>query len=123
MTLLPEYRAQLHTAALRRARRRPVARVARSWPVAVSTLVAVGVVVAADRGAEPPPRSERSRSLRSGPVGPLGRAASPVCSVFSAAPDRGRSQTWVPGFFATFASSGCRAANTPFQCTFRSTGR
>jgi hypothetical protein len=28
-------------------------------------------------------------------------------------------QTWVPGFFATFASPACRAANTRLQCTLR----
>jgi hypothetical protein len=28
-------------------------------------------------------------------------------------------QTWVPGFFTTFASPRCRAANTPFQCSLR----
>jgi hypothetical protein len=28
-------------------------------------------------------------------------------------------QTWVPGFFNTFASPGCRAANTPLQCSLR----
>src|SRR5581483_8642758 len=28
-------------------------------------------------------------------------------------------QTWVPGFFRTFASPGCRAANTPVLCALR----
>jgi hypothetical protein len=113
MTLLPEYRAQLYTAAQRRSRR-PAS--ARWWPVAVSTAVAVGVAVVAvialsHRHAESPPTRSGPAASAAPLTGMLGVLRRPQTKA-----DR---QTWVPGFFATFASPGCRAASTRFQCTLR----
>src|SRR5581483_9903315 len=118
MTLLPEYRAQLHTAAEHRARRRTPT-ITRLWPVAMSTAVVVAVVVVAAAVLS-------HRHAPSAPANP-----SPAPSTASTAPLTGMlgvfrrpqteadRQTWVPGFFATFASPGCRAANTPLQCSLR----
>jgi hypothetical protein len=119
MTLLPEYRAQLHTAALRRARRRPVARAARSWPVAVSTLVAVGVALVAVAALSHRPAPSAPAGSGTAPSAPSAAQLTGVLGVLRRPQTEADRQTWVPGFFATFASSGCRAANTPFQCTFR----
>ncbi len=118
MTLLPEYRAQLYRAAERRARRQP-AILTRLWPVAVSTVVAIGVAVVAVVVL-----SHRHSSSPPSPPSPSAPAASTsqltgMLGVLRRPQTQADRQTWVPGFFATFASSGCRAANTPLQCSLR----
>lgn len=115
MTLLPEYRAQLYSAAEHRARRRTVPFV-RVWPVAVSTAVVVLVAVVAvamlsHRHAVSPP-------AHSGPAAPAG-SLTDMLGVLRRPQTQADRQTWVPGFFATFASPRCPAASTPLQCTFR----
>ncbi len=118
MTLLPEYRAQLYTAAQRRARRRPVT-LRRLWPVAVSTAVAVVVVVVAvaalsHRHAPSPP----THPAPPAPAVSAGRLTR-ILGVLRRPQTEADRQTWVPGFFTTFASPGCRAANTRLQCSLR----
>jgi hypothetical protein len=118
MTLLPEYRAQLYRAAERRAGRRARS-LTRSWPVAVSTLVvaavlAVTVLVLSHRHTSSPSSSPSS----SAPAVSASRLTG-MLGVFRRPQTETDRQTWVPGFFATFASKGCRAANTPLQCTLR----
>jgi hypothetical protein len=115
MTLLPEYRAQLYGAAERRAGRGALS-LPRLWPVALSTAVAVGVVVVAvavlsHRHASSPPARSGPAASRSQLTEMLGVLRRPQTQA-----DR---KTWVPGFFNTFASPGCRAASSPFQCTLR----
>ncbi|MGN6868740.1 MAG: hypothetical protein ACTHMY_10090 [Solirubrobacteraceae bacterium] len=121
MTLLPEYRAQLYGAAQRRARRGAV-RLPRLWPVAVSTAVAAAVVVVAvaalshQHAMTPPDRSGTSQPA------PSAESVAPLTSILGilnrpqTETDR---ETWVPGFFNTFSSPGCRAASTPLQCSLR----
>jgi hypothetical protein len=122
MTLLPEYRAQLYRAAERRAGRRAgrrATRLTRSWPVAISTVVAVVVVVAAV--AVLSHRHAPSTPPRPAPAAPAvsaGRLTS-ILGVLRRPQTQADRQTWVPGFFDTFASSRCRAANTPLQCSLR----
>lgn len=120
MTLLPEYRAQLYGAAERRARRRPLPTLARSWPVAVSTAVVIVVAVVAvamlshghaPSAAPSPSPNSRPTATSNQLTGMLGVLRRPQTEA-----DR---QAWIPAFFRTFASSGCRAANTPLQCSLR----
>lgn len=115
MTLLPEYRSQLYHAAERRARRRALS-LPRVWPVAVSTGVAVAVVVLAVAVL-----SHRHTSSSPTPSTPAASASqlTGVLGVLRRPQTEADRQTWVPGFFATFASVACRAANTPLQCTLR----
>jgi hypothetical protein len=118
MTLLPEYRAQLYTAAQHRTRRR-TANLTRLWPVAVSTAVVIVIVVAAV--ATLSHRHASNAPTSSGPA-PSTASVAPLTGVLGVLrrpqTDADR-QTWVPGFFTTFASPACRAANTPLQCTLR----
>jgi hypothetical protein len=122
MTLLPEYRAQLYGAAERRARR-GVVNLPRLWPVAVSTAVAAAVVVVAVAALSHSHRHNASPPAGSGPVastvpaGPL----TEMLGVLRRPQTEADRQTWVPGFFDTFASPRCRvaSASTPFQCTLR----
>lgn len=118
MTLLPEYRAQLYHAAERRARRRAFS-LPRLWPVAVSTVVAVAVVLIAvavlsHRHASSPP----THPVPAAPAVSAGRLTS-LLGVLRRQQTEADRETWVPGFFNTFASPGCRAANTPLQCSLR----
>jgi hypothetical protein len=118
MTLLPEYRAQLYEAAERRARRRALS-LPRLWPVWVSTGVAVAVVLVAvavlSHGHTPSARP------RPAPASPAVSAAplTSILGVLRRPQTEADRQTWIPGFFNTFASAGCRSASTPFQCTLR----
>lgn len=120
MTLLPEYRAQLYSAAERRARRGAV-RLPRLWPVAISTAIAVGVVVVAvavlshRHPSSAPPSSAPASSSPAVSAKPL----TGMLGVLRRPQTEADRQTWVPGFFKTFASPGCRAAGTPSQCTLR----
>lgn len=128
MTLLPEYRAQLHTAATRRARRRTTT-VTRWWPVAMSTaVVAAVVVVAVAVLSHRHPSSAPAHTLPA-PVTPSQLTPAPLTAsaarltgtlgVLRRPQTESDLHTWVPGFFATFASPGCHAANTPLQCSLR----
>jgi hypothetical protein len=156
MTLLPEYRAQLYSAAERRAGRRATRLirsrpVVASWPVVASTAVAVAVVVVAvaalsHRHASSAPASRvptssvPTTSVLTGSVpglsvptpGPstprLPTSSPPAAStrqlkgmlgVLRRPQTTADRQTWVPGFFSTFASPGCRTANTPVLCALR----
>ncbi len=115
MTLLPEYRAQIYTAAQRRADRRAVS-LPRLWPVAVSTAIAVGVVAVAV--------AALSHRHPSSPQPPSVPAASSnqltdILGVLRRPQTEADRQTWIPGFFATFASPRCPAASTPMQCALR----
>jgi hypothetical protein len=118
MTLLPEYRAQLYSVAEHRARRRAVT-VARVWPVAVSTAVVVLVAVVAvamlshRHAASPPARSGTT------PSAPSAAPLTGVLGVLDRPQTETDRQTWVPGFFNTFASPRCPEASTPLQCTLR----
>jgi len=116
MTLLPEYRAQLYNAAERRARRAPVS-LPRLWPVAVSTAVVIAVVAVAVVMLSHH-RQPSSAPTLSGPVVPAGPLTD-LLGVLRRPQTEADRETWVPGFFNTFASPGCRAANTRLQCTFR----
>ena len=137
MTLMPEYRAQLYCAAERRAGRRAT-RLIRSWPVVASTAVAVVVVAVAalsQRHASSAPSTAPTSSVPTSSVptssaptssGPAGSSSTASISqltgmlgVLRRPQTTADRQTWVPGFFTTFASPGCRAANTPAQCTVR----
>jgi hypothetical protein len=115
MTLLPEYRAQLYTAAQRRARRR-TATFTRLWPVTVSTAVVAAVAVAAVvMLSHHRPSSTPVLTSPAAAAGPL----TDMLGVLRRPQTQADRETWVPGFFATFASPGCRRANTPLQCTVR----
>lgn len=121
MTLLPEYRAQLYTAATHRARRRSPA-LTRLWPVAMSTAVVAVVAVVAvamlsHRHAASPPA--RSGTTQSPPSTVSTTPLTSVLGVLNRPQTETDRQTFVPGFFNTFASPRCRAASTPFQCSLR----
>jgi hypothetical protein len=88
----------------------------RLWPVAASTAVVVAVAVAAVAVLSHRPTS--SAPARSGPVR-SGRPLTGMLGVLRRPQTEADRQTWVPGFFTTFASPGCPGANTPFQCTLR----
>jgi hypothetical protein len=121
MTLLPEYRAQLYTAAEHRTRRRIVT-LPRLWPVAVSTAFVVAVVLAAVTALShrhSPSAPTSSGAAPSTPSTPSASQLTRVLGVLRRPQTAADRQTWVPGFFATFASPGCRAANTPLQCSLR----
>jgi hypothetical protein len=115
MTLLPEYRAQLYGAAERRARRRALS-LPRLWPVAVSTAVAVAVAVVAVAVLS---HRHTSSAPASSPPAASTRQLTSMLGVLRRPQTKADRQTWVPGFFKTFASPGCHAASTRFQCTLR----
>lgn len=114
MTLLPEYRAQLYDAAERRARR-PVIRVARSWPLVVSTAVVVGLVVAAV--AVLSHRQPSNPPAHSGPAS-VARQLEDVLGVFRRPQTRADLQAPMPGFLRISSNPGCRGANSArWVCT------
>ena len=115
MTLLPEYRAQLYSAAERRARRGAL-RLPRLWPVAISTAVAAAVVLVAVAALSH--RHPVSAPTHSGPTVARNHFTG-MLGVMRRPQTKADHQTWVPGFFHTFASKACRAASTPFECTLR----
>lgn len=127
MSLMPEYRTQLYRAAGRRAGRRRWA-LGAGWPVAVSAAVAVAValvaIVALDRRHPSSPPAHSTTSATTSPSAQPSPQISPpqlldTLGVLRRPQTNVDRQAWIPGFFRTFASSGCRAANTPLQCTLR----
>jgi hypothetical protein len=116
MSLLPEYRAQLYTAAQRRARRRPVLRLARSWPVAVSTVVAVGVVAVAvaalsHRHAPSAPTSTQPAASTAQLTGMLGVLRRPQTTADLSG--------FVPAYLRAPVPRDCITHNPRLSCTLR----
>jgi hypothetical protein len=127
VSLMPEYRAQLYRAAQQHAGRRRHAPGA-GWPVGVSAAVAVAVALVAvmalhHRHPAVPTTDRVTSSTTSSTAQPSPEISPPqllsTLGVLRRPQTEADRQAWIPGFFRTFASGGCREANTPLQCTLR----
>ncbi len=113
MSLLPGYRAQLYDAAQRRRRRRT--RLARWWPVAVSTAVVAGVVVIAV--ALLSHREVPSSPAHEGP-GAVERQLLDTLGVLRRPQTSADLKTFLPGFLRHPAALDCpQGGRSPLRCT------
>ncbi|MBV9605159.1 MAG: hypothetical protein JO027_08630 [Solirubrobacterales bacterium] len=115
--LMPEYRAQLYDAAERRARR-PVARLGRLWPVAVSTAIVLAVVIAAvavlSHGHAP------SAPARPGPAVSFDRQLLDTFAVLRRPQTAADLRAPLPAFLRVSSSPACLGANSArLPCTLK----